>query len=142
MSYLSNALGVVLENRNITQTALCMMTDISQSQLSRYLSGENAPSLAAVEQICKALPESDRAEIARAWLYDQLPPSARNLLTISTISPPLPGAQWTVREPDPDFAMPKDLRKAFDFLEKLSVTNPYVRSSIMATYRILSNEET
>lgn len=132
MSYLSNQLAVVLESLGVTQTALCAQTDISQSQLSRYLSGDNDPSLDAVEKICRALPERDRAEIARAWLYDQMPPSARELITIVGSQPEL-----SLREDPPTFAMPATLREAFDFLERAAIDNGDVRLSILAAYRIL-----
>lgn len=136
MSYLSNQLAVVLETRGITQSALCSQTDISQSQLSRYLSGDNEPSREAVEKICRALPEPDRADVARAWLYDQLPPSARNLLVIDTTD--RVGQRTLIREePPPSFPMPAALREAFDFLEKAAIDNSDVRASILAAYSIL-----
>lgn len=140
MSYLSNQLAVVLERLAITQSALCSQADISQPQLSRYLTGENSPSLETIEKICTVLPESDRSEVARAWLYDQMPPSARDLLTIHAHDPS--GQVALIREERqttvPSFAMPGKLREAFDFLERAAVDNPDVRASILAAYRILS----
>ena len=59
---------------------------IAQATLSRYISDIDAPKPSTLESLCKPLPPRIREEVVAAYLLDQIPPSASELITVKGVS--------------------------------------------------------
>lgn len=131
MTNLARQLAALIDKPSgMTQTFLSEASGISQGQISRYISGEDSPEKENLEKICKALCESDRADVVLAYLQDQIPESARHLIAPARLK----HFQKAKRVEVP---LPRDLREAFDVLEERASRSPAVADSIKSTVRIL-----
>ena len=58
---------------------------VTRPTLSRYLSGEDLPKTSTLDLICLAFPEDLRQALVSAYLLDQIPPSAKKLVGVTSV---------------------------------------------------------
>ena len=138
MSYFSVALQTVLEDKGLTQSELSKNAGLDSGLMSRYAAGSIRPSLQVLEKLCLQLEPKFRAEIAAAHLKDELPESALALVRIEPVDEAKGHAAPVVHQPS-RAKLPKDLRDAFDFLERMAIDNPDLSDHIKTLARMLRN---
>jgi transcriptional regulator with XRE-family HTH domain len=134
MSHFSNALQAILEKKRLTQTRVCQRTEISQSQLSRYVNGQNRPERGHLEKLLSLFDEEERATLLVARLRDILPRSLRNLVTIKKAQ-----RAHHREEPTSRFSAhaPRELREALEYLAEAAIENPDAAKALIALAQIL-----
>jgi transcriptional regulator with XRE-family HTH domain len=140
MSYFSSALQKVIEARfpgRGGQTQLAREVGLEQATMSRYINAESRPDVNVLEQICAALPRAQRAELAIAYLRDDLPPSAEECVQLVNLCNS--GAR-TKPIPETRERLPKKLRDAFIKLEEDAARSPLVADAVFATVALLRGE--
>jgi transcriptional regulator with XRE-family HTH domain len=133
MSQFSNQLQASMEELGLTQVDVREKAGFAQSQMSRYINGENRPEPEALEKLMALFPEKHRVALLLAYVVDDVPQRYRGLLHIS------PRANSRVQEEPPVYRsrMPKKLRSAYDFLGSAALEKPSVAESLIATAEIL-----
>lgn len=135
MSFFAIALKVALERRELAQVRVAELAGINPSLFSRYLAGNVRPSQEVLERICQAFPEPiDRAEIVIAHLKDETPPSAHELVQITSL------VGGSVQEQPTSYIeipIPKAAREDFEYLMRRSQAHPEVIEWIAATVDVL-----
>ena len=103
----------------------------SQAQLSRYITGSNLPEMYTLEALCAVFPEEIRERLVMAYLLDQIPPSARDLVEIRPT-----GARSSQDVPVFGKA-PRGsrLQRYLSALERLALGNPDFEKAIMYMVR-------
>jgi len=83
MSYLSNALKVVMEQNRINAVELSDRSKVSEASISRLRRGEFRPDKALMSKLIEAFPgKSDRAALMIGHLQDEARGPAFNLVSI------------------------------------------------------------
>ena len=136
MSYFSVALKTVLEEKGLTQSELSRDAGLDSGLMSRYAAGSIRPSIQVLEKLCLQFEPKFRAELAAAHLKDELPKSAAELVRIVPFDQgPEIGEQ--ISQQPARARLPKDLREAFDFLERTAIDNPDLSEHIKTLCRML-----
>lgn len=84
MSRFSNSLLNALGELGWSQIEFAQRTDISRSQLNKYVRGRLDVGAGTLETIARELPDRQRADVIASWLRDALPQTATGLISIST----------------------------------------------------------
>jgi transcriptional regulator with XRE-family HTH domain len=136
MSHFSTALQAKIEANFSTrggQTALAKQAGIEPASLSRYLNDVSRPDVEALEKICVVMDPAERVDVVIAYLRDEIPPSAQQLIRIVSLIE----SSRVAEEPPQRTPLPKKLRAAFDFLEEKASGDTLLQESILATYHLM-----
>lgn len=129
---------VALKETNLRQKEVAQRTKagVSQTQVSRYLSGHNLPEMKGLEAILQIFPDHIRERLVTAYLIDHIPPSAAHLVTVQPVVKTKRAAVpvYGKAAPGSDFA------DALAFLEERGLQNHQVRDAVVATVRALRGE--
>lgn len=132
MHSFANALKIVLERNNLSQTEFAAKTGVERSQLNRYCSGQFSPSLDILSKFCASVPTEDQARLVLAHIEDEIPEDYRSLVAIT--APALEGGKTNL--PKAPLELPLEITGAFEYLMKLAVSNPLLQDSILTTAKL------
>ncbi len=115
MGQFSVALRSAMSSVGWDQNRLAQETKaVSQSRLSKYLIRGELPKVGTFEQICRVFEPRIREELTQAYLTDQIPPSARELVAVTSVKEGAAGPKFRPgRAPEGSI-----LRADLDFLER------------------------
>lgn len=137
--HFASALQRVIQARDATrgaQSAYAEIAGLEQATFSRYLTGRSRPNVNWLERIIHPLTDAERAEVVVAYLRDDVPESARDLVRItSLIDEPL----HTAEEPaDAIAALPKKKKEVIYGLAR-EMQNQAVWEALEATWRMMKS---
>lgn len=76
-----------IERGKRSQMELASLGEVAPANVSRWLSGQHRPDRNAIEKILSKLPIEEATDLIIAWLKDQIPESATNLIDIVPVAP-------------------------------------------------------
>lgn len=139
LHHFASALQRVVQARDATrgaQSAFAELAGLEQATFSRYLSGVSRPNVDWLEKIIQPLSDSERAEVVVAYLRDDVPECARDLVRItSLLDEPLRAAE----EPSDIIAsLPKKKKEVIYGLAR-EMQNQAVWEALEATWRMMKS---
>lgn len=134
MSQFSNQLQASIEAQNYTQTLVCERTGVTQSQLSRYVNGENRPSPEALSPLLDVFNKENQIALLLAYLEDDIPGSKKNLVHVL---PKIAADRVAEESAIYRSRMPRSLRAAYDFLGADALVNQATADWIIANHERL-----
>lgn len=138
MSYFSGQLRRLLEQGH-TQASLADAAKIPQGQFSKYVNDKARPDRDSFRRLCDILGDFDRAQVARAYLQDEVPESAHDLVAVlATLSPKEETATARVSERT---TLSPTLREAFDFFERAAEHDSDIADWIVSSYKVVKPDE-
>jgi transcriptional regulator with XRE-family HTH domain len=120
-----------LDAENRTQLDLARLAGVDAANVSRWLRGQSKPDREVVARLTEILPRPEAAELVCAWLRDQMPKFAGQLVEVRAV----PGYS-SEEPPSTDFpeGISAELRKHLIFFGKLAVQNPDIRNILDVCY--------
>ena len=110
---------------------LARLAGVDAANVSRWLRGQSKPDREALAKLSEVLPRGEAADLVCAWLRDQMPRYAQQLVEVHAIT-------QTAGEdiPRKDFpeGISNELRKRLIFFGKLAVQNSELRKIIDVCY--------
>ena len=128
MGQFSAALRAAMRDLKWTQSDIVTKFQaVSQPTLSRYLAGSDLPKLGSLEAICKHMPERLREDVTAAYLTDHIPPSATELIAVTSLKDgkPVP-PKYVYGKAAPGSLLRKDL----DILERRALDDPNLAKAL------------
>lgn len=120
-----------LDAEERSQMDLARLAGVDAANVSRWLRGQSKPDRQAVARLAEILPRQEAAELVCAWLRDQMPKFASQLVEVHAVS-------TTLGEQAPNHEFPEgisqELRKRLIFFGKLAVQNPDIRNILNVCY--------
>jgi len=121
-----------LDAEGRSQLELARLANVDAANVSRWLRGQSKPDREAVAKLTEMLPQREAAELVCAWLRDQMPKYAEQLVEVRSIPS-------SAREEPPNHEFPQgistELRKRLIFFGKLAVQNPEIRKILDVCYK-------
>ena len=129
MGQFSTALKLAMDQVGWNQLDLAKHTRsaVSQSMVSRYLLTNDLPKLATLEQICLAFAPSLRESLTAAYLTDQIPPSASELVAVTSMQESSPESPKFRVGRAPEGSI---LRRDLDALERAALKDPNLAKAL------------
>ena len=134
MSQFSNQLQASIQAQDFTQTLVCEQTGVTQSQLSRYVNGENRPSPDALDPLLNIFNKENQIALLLAYLDDDIPDPKRNLVHVL---PKIAADRVAEESAIYRSRMPRALRAAYDWLGADALVNQSTADWIIANYERL-----
>jgi transcriptional regulator with XRE-family HTH domain len=131
MSWCAEWMRDWLDAAGRSQLELARLADVDAANVSRWLRGHSKPDRDAIAKLAEALPRRDASELVCAWLRDQMPRYAQQLVEVQAIT------NSVQEEPSPhDFpsGISAELKKRLIFFGKLAVQNPDIRKILDVCY--------
>jgi transcriptional regulator with XRE-family HTH domain len=120
-----------LDAEDRSQMDLARLAGVDAANVSRWLRGQSKPDRQAVAKLAEVLPRQEAAELVCAWLRDQMPKFASQLVEVHAVSSS-PGEEPAHHEfPE---GISQELRKRLIFFGKLAVQNPDIRNILNVCY--------
>lgn len=121
-----------LDTQGRSQVDLARLAGVDAANVSRWLRGQSKPDREAVSRLAEILPQPEAAQLVCAWLRDQMPKYAQQLVEVRAI-PAAPGEEANPQEfPE---GISGELRKRLIFFGKLAVQNPEIRKILDVCYK-------
>jgi transcriptional regulator with XRE-family HTH domain len=145
-----NALQRIIQNRDPNrgaQIAFARQSGVEHYNIGRYLSGQSRPNIEVLEQICQALNEEERADLIVAYLQDEIPPSAKDLVRIINLVNPSPETARVAEEPlattsaNPLDILPKRKRIVMEDLIRECAESELAFEAFEATWRLIKRPD-
>lgn len=138
MSWCAEWMRDWLDAEGHSQLDLARLAGVDAANVSRWLRGRSKPDREAVAKLTEILPRSEAAELVCAWLRDQMPKYASQLVEVHAIA-------TSPSEEPPAHDLPEgisaELRKRLIFFGKLSVQNPDIRKILDVCYEAAKRTE-
>lgn len=120
-----------LDAENRTQIDLARLAGVDAANVSRWLRGQSNPDRKAVAKLVEILPRHEAAELVCAWLRDQMPKFASQLVEVHTVPTALGEEPANHEFPE---GISQELRKRLIFFGKLAIQNPDIRNILNVCY--------
>jgi transcriptional regulator with XRE-family HTH domain len=135
MNNFANQLKASLEADNLTQAELTIGNDISQGQISRYVSGENHPNPKTLDLLLTKFSIRQRILLTLGYLEDYVPLSMRDLVNVE------PHNRQSLAKPlTLDCSrMPSDVRAAYESLGSAALGDRDVGKHLISIERLLQS---
>lgn len=121
-----------LDAAGSSQLELARLAGVDAANVSRWIRGQSKPDRQAIAKLAETLPQHEAAELVCAWLRDQMPKYAQQLVEVR----PIP---TSAQEEPPAVDFPAgtsaELRKRLIFFGKLAVQNPDIRKILDVCYK-------
>lgn len=115
-----------------SQLELARLAGVDAANVSRWLRGQSKPDREAVAKLTEILPKQEAAELVCAWLRDQMPKYAQDLVEVRPLAP-------AAIDDVPANGFPEgisgELRKRLIFFAKLAIQNPDIRKILDVCYK-------
>ena len=136
MSAFATQFEVAIREMEFRQIDVVQKAGVSQTQVSRYLSGHNLPEMKSFEAMVAIFPDHIRERLVTAYLLDHIPPSASHLVTVQ----PVTRTKGKTALVYGKAAHGSEFAEALAFLEERGLQNHQVRDAIIATVRALRGD--
>jgi transcriptional regulator with XRE-family HTH domain len=121
-----------LDAKGGSQTDLARLAGVDAANVSRWLRGQSKPDREAVSKLLEILPQREASELVCAWLRDQMPKYAQQLVEVRAL--PLSVSEETPVNDFPE-GFSVELRKRLIYFGKLAVQNPDIRKILDVCYK-------
>lgn len=121
-----------LDAEGRSQLELARLAGVDAANVSRWLRGHSKPDREAVAKLTEILPRQEAADLVCAWLRDQMPKYAQQLVEVRSIPASLNEEPAAVDFPA---GFSAELRKRLLFFGKLAVQNPDIRKILDVCYK-------
>ena len=128
VSFFSSALKEVLDQTSLNQAELAKASDMSASQLSRYVSGYSAPTRPVMDAILKAVPAEFRPRVLIAFLHDSIPPEYFELVDVLPASRTGEPLQPEMLKLPP--GLDPEMRRMLEAYAELGLRHPQIREML------------
>lgn len=120
-----------LDTQGRSQLELARLAGVDAANVSRWLRGQSKPDREAISKLTNILPRNEAAELICAWLRDQMPRHAQQLVEVN----PITNSVHEHNAPQ-DFpaGISDELRKRLVFFGKLAVQNHDIRKIVDVCY--------
>ena len=125
-NYTAAALASLLGDAYPAQGQLARDTEMSETAVSRHLSGRRAVTASALRAYLRAIPQPHRRRVLRAWLRDQIDPEIDDIIDG-------PGAP-NIHEPATPY-LPATSRSAIEWLAREVDDDPELDRAVQAFCR-------
>lgn len=120
-----------LNSAGRSQLELARLAGVDAGNVSRWIRGQSKPDRDAIAKLTEILPQAEAAALVCAWLRDQMPRYADQLVRIEAQA----GSVGEERAPiDFPAGISQELRKRLIFFSKLAVQNPDIRRILDVCY--------
>jgi transcriptional regulator with XRE-family HTH domain len=120
-----------LDAEERSQLELARLAGVDAANVSRWLRGHSKPDREAVARLTEALPPREAADFICAWLRDQMPKYAQQLVEVRPVDPAAGGELSPNQFPA---GISGELRKRLVFFGKLALQNPDIRKILDVCY--------
>ncbi len=121
-----------LDAEGRSQLDLARLAGVDAANVSRWLRGQSKPDREAVAKLTEVLPRQEAAALVCAWLRDQMPRYAHELVEVRALP-----TSASDEEPINGFpeGLSAELRKRLIFFGKLAIENPDIRKILDVCYK-------
>lgn len=121
------------------QTLFAKQLGLNQASLSRYLADQSRPDVKILEQICGALEPDEIAKLVIAYLEDDIPPTAKDLVRVVNLISNTRVAETP--DPLPEIEkLPKKVQQAFQYLIREAVQHAVVGDAMIANVALMKGD--
>ncbi|MDP3851156.1 MAG: helix-turn-helix transcriptional regulator [Luteolibacter sp.] len=114
-----------------SQLELARLAGVDAGNVSRWIRGHSKPDRDAIAKLTEILPQAEAAALVCAWLRDQMPRYADQLVKVETRATAV-GEEFAPADfPE---GISQELRKRLIFFSKLAVQNPDIRKILDVCY--------
>ncbi len=121
-----------LDSEARSQLDLARLAGVDAANVSRWLRGQSKPDREAIAKLTEILPRREAAELVCAWLRDQMPKYAGQLVEVRAV--PLSQSEEVHANGFPE-GISTELRKRLIFFGKLAIENPDIRKILDVCYK-------